>query len=94
MTPAHQYLEEECISLDELYGEPWLSERHISFLFTAARLRVADLIDSRFRGAAIATGRRVAKSLRLLGVHPSAMPNYVVRFEFNTDAKNLDKSMT
>jgi len=71
MSERQQDAEEECVSLDELYGEPWMSDRHIDFLFAEARGRTTDLINSRFRGAAIATGWRCAKARRLLGVHPT-----------------------
>ena len=56
--------------ISPLTGEPDFDV--INTMFGQARGRIEAHINSRFHGAAISTGRRVARSMRLLGVNPSA----------------------
>jgi len=50
-----------------LQSPDWIAYVHAC---VDATLNTEAMIDSRFRGAAIATGRRCAKARRLLGIHP------------------------
>lgn len=74
--------------ISQFTGEPDFDIIEVMFSFSRGSLD--ELIISRFHGAAIATGRRVAKALRLLGVHPSTR---VVDTSL-IDEKNLDNSAT